>query len=390
MDEWGDWQDVLNRADVDTARLIVQLQLEDIGAVVPDIPPRARGPQPDDLVAGRVYKNELKRCEADVSSRKLGEELEDDDNSFEGSMEAAAFGWKYDEYKNTIERVPEPVKLIACTGCADDHHADNISQMPCSHYYCRDCLENLYTSSMTDETLFPPRCCHQEFPYDLVKRLLTQRCRSKFGQKRIELETKDRTYCYIATCSAFIKPDNYVGSGALCPQPEHGWTCIKCKNAYHLGECPRDETMDVLMATAEEQQWQRCFGCRRVVELKLGCNHITCVCKSEFCYVCGKPWKTCNCLQWDEARLFERAAAIVDNGHVPPAGYQLQGREQQVAAAAEHLREHHECDHERFRGIREQGREYQCETCNETYRTWIYQCRQCWITICNRCRHNRL
>lgn len=46
--------------------------------------------------------------------------------------------------------------------------------------------------------------------------------------------------------------------------------------------------------------------------------------------------------------------------------------------------------HDEIKGIREVGREYQCETCNETYHNWIYQCRQCWMIICNRCRHNRL
>ena len=226
--------------------------------------------------------------------------------------------------------------------------------MPCSHYYCKGCLEELYTSCLTDETLFPPRCCHKEFPWIMARGLLSQRCRTKFGQKRVELETKDRTYCYLPTCSAFIKPSTY-GDGdtnsdaAPCPNSKKHddsliWTCVKCKTRWHGGDCPRDETMDTLLSTAGRNQWQKCFGCRRVVELRSGCNHITCVCKSEFCYVCGLKWKNCDCSQWEEDLLLERAAAIVDNGQAPRAGYQMRGRQQQIADAAEHLRENHECE----------------------------------------------
>jgi hypothetical protein len=32
-----------------------------------------------------------------------------------------------------------------------------------------------------------------------------------------------------------------------------------------------------------------------MVELKEGCNHMTCRCTAEFCMVCGSKWKTCDC-----------------------------------------------------------------------------------------------
>jgi hypothetical protein len=30
-----------------------------------------------------------------------------------------------------------------------------------------------------------------------------------------------------------------------------------------------------VLQTADENGWQRCYSCRRLVELDLGCNHIT-------------------------------------------------------------------------------------------------------------------
>lgn len=254
MADSGDWKNLLNDVDVETAELIIQLQLQDINALAPEQPAATdrRPGRPDTQIAKGVYKRELTDCDAHITNRKLAENLEDDDNEIESTLEAAAFGWKYDEYTNTVERVsepPPPVRRVACIACSDDYHPRDIVKAPCNHDYCRDCLENLYEGCMTDETLFPPRCCHQEFPWELVRHALTQQLRSRFGSKRVELETKDRTYCHVPTCSAFIKPDTYVGNGGKCPKImlAHGWTCVDCKQAYHLGVCPKDEALDMLM-----------------------------------------------------------------------------------------------------------------------------------------------
>lgn len=127
---------------------------------------------------------------------------------------------------------------------------------------------------MKDESLFPPRCCKQAFPYERVKALLSQRLKSAFGTKRVELETKDRTYCAIPTCSTFIKPSTIDGRVASCTKC-HVRTCMLCKSIWHLGACPKDEAMEALIDAAGKNLWQSCPGCHRIVELQHGCNHIT-------------------------------------------------------------------------------------------------------------------
>lgn len=44
-----------------------------------------------------------------------------------------------------------------------------------------------------------------------------------------------------------------------------------------------------------------------MIELTTGCFHMTCRCKTQFCYLCSSPWKTCQCPRWDEQRLVTRA-----------------------------------------------------------------------------------
>ncbi|OSX63329.1 hypothetical protein POSPLADRAFT_1080865, partial [Postia placenta MAD-698-R-SB12] len=50
-----------------------------------------------------------------------------------------------------------------------------------------------------------------------------------------------------------------------------------------------------VLALGETQGWARCPGCETMIELNHGCFHMTCRCKTEFCYVCQARWKTCTC-----------------------------------------------------------------------------------------------
>lgn len=47
------------------------------------------------------------------------------------------------------------------------------------------------------------------------------------------------------------------------------------------------------MELAKRKNWRQCPSnkCREWIELSDGCNHITCPCKKEFCYVCLSDWE---------------------------------------------------------------------------------------------------
>lgn len=106
----------------------------------------------------------------------------------------------------------------------------------------------------------------------------------------------------------------------------------------------------------------------------------SCICRHQFCYVCNARWRTCTCPQFDEERLIERAEVVVARN---PVDNQRPGA---VAAMADHLRNNHVCQHERYRSIR--GRNT-CEGCDDVMPMFIYECRQCHVQMCRRCRNNR-
>lgn len=161
-----------------------------------------------------------------------------------------------------------------CTACQDMFQIYDIARAPCGHEYCRACLQDLYRSSITDDSLFPPRCCHQPMTSPEVKIFLTRDLIRQYEQKKIELETPNRTYCCNQRCSAFLRAENIHSDHGTCPNCGTR-TCTMCKAPEHNGDCPADGALQQLLETANENGWQRCYSCQRLVELNFGCNHIT-------------------------------------------------------------------------------------------------------------------
>lgn len=162
----------------------------------------------------------------------------------------------------------------ACACCNDSVHYFAAVYAPCGHDYCSECAKRLFTLSTKDESLFPPRCCRQPIPLAAVEVFLTAEFIQHFREKSVEYTTVNKTYCAWPTCSAFIPPNKINGDIAVCPECSF-WVCTMCKGATHQGrDCPKDTALSGVQALAKQEGWQRCYRCKRYVELKHGCNHI--------------------------------------------------------------------------------------------------------------------
>lgn len=171
-------------------------------------------------------------------------------------------------------RGPQTKGHRRCTACLENWKFLDIARVSCQHEYCRNCLRNLFEASMTDETLFPPRCCRQIITIPAVRLFLPSKLVADFEKKRIEFQTPDKTYCCHPSCSAFIRAQHTQDNRATC-QDCGAVTCTDCKSAAHEGDCPGDVAIQGVLQLANEKGWQRCENCRRMVELLYGCNHIT-------------------------------------------------------------------------------------------------------------------
>lgn len=372
---------------------------------------------------------------------KNGQQDEDDDLVFLGYGHRDRRG----ESSSWADSRPpaKAQKKRPCTSCLDDTPASQLILAPCQHEYCHQCLISLFRAATTDETLFPPKCCQQAMPMgQQVEQILGRGLVATLQEKKIEFETVNRIYCSGPGCGVFIWPGLCEDDVANCVRCGTR-TCVHCKRTAHSGDCPFDHERQRVLNVARQEGWQRCFRCNAMVELNTGCFHITCRCSAEFCYLCGVEWKKCPCPQWEERRLYDRAAQINqrqqqnqgrnnnnNNQQVPqparrpavpmgvrplyPGGpnpflvqqpapividdsddeddydldQQEDGTQDRIGRIMDNLRENHECRHlGQWQLI--SGR-HECEVCDHVLPFYIWECAQCNILACQRCRHNRL
>ncbi|KAG1727518.1 hypothetical protein EDB19DRAFT_1750159 [Suillus lakei] len=203
-----------------------------------------------------------------------------------------------------------------CVICQDPIFGAEV-RAPCGHFYDIGCITDLFQSATRDESLYPPRCCRQNIPLPQVRPHLTQTVLAEFNLKAQEFGTMKRVYCAAPTCSRFLGPlhEGFLSKVFTCPSPTCTMTtCGKCRGRYEgfTHFCTPDAETEQVLTLSRASGWARCPGCAQMIELNMGCFHMTCRCKTEFCYLCKALWKNCRCPQWDEARLLAAAERRVD------------------------------------------------------------------------------
>ena len=225
---------------------------------------------------------------------------------------------------------PVPQKKVSCLTCGDDDiPIARSALLPCKHRMCNTCLRRIFNMSVTDPAHMPPRCCtDQHIDLKHVEKLFDDKFKVLWNRKFQEYKTKNRIYCPGRKCGAWIKPHYITMENGRkvgrCKQCKIR-VCTICSQKMHTTrECPKDPETKALIETAKEKGWQRCYDCHAIVELKEGCNHMTCRCMAEFCMVCGCKWKTCDC-PW-----FNYAAVDAHNGDPVRMQQELDRRREQV------------------------------------------------------------
>lgn len=160
-----------------------------------------------------------------------------------------------------------------CTNCGENQPSEkDVLRLDCPCRYCHDCLEQMFSAALKNEECYPPSCCNGEVSFKLARRRISPALAREFAAKRLELSTKDKTYCHEVKCSNFIAPYSIHNGNAYC-QKCRAVTCAKCKESSHFGPCA-SEAERVMSKLARENGWKKCHTCERFVEKNGGCNHI--------------------------------------------------------------------------------------------------------------------
>lgn len=222
-------------------------------------------------------------------------------------------------------------KFIDCAACCEERQC---IAFPCgAHHYCSRCLLRMARIGIKDRTQLPLHCCkHEVKPGNAVDvavgQLLPEAQREKYQEAMLLKFAKDVMYCPQHDCGALIVLDELNNSsldanGPIgCPKCCHP-LCHRCKSEWHAGmTCDQyhyisAKSRDAFTRFCRDMRWMRCFECGHVVEKRAGCNHITCVCGANFCYLCGASWGSCKCQVVSEGHaLRHNRVAGVGEQHV--------------------------------------------------------------------------
>ncbi|RYP34622.1 hypothetical protein DL767_004182 [Monosporascus sp. MG133] len=202
--------------------------------------------------------------------------------------------------------------LVECVSCLDDFSATETIRAPC-HNYCRDCFRRLISTACQNEQQWPPKCCLNAIPDATILLGVDDELQRQWRLRGVEwnIPVGERVYCSEPSCSIWCEPDRIDAalSAACCSQGH--WTCTICRGPQHAAAeaCPQDRDLLRTNELAEEEGWKRCYGCGAYVEHREACQHMTCRCGAQFCYVCSARWRTCTCTMEQLADVKRKAAA---------------------------------------------------------------------------------
>jgi E3 ubiquitin-protein ligase RNF144 len=205
-------------------------------------------------------------------------------------------------------------RIFECPICIEEKLVNKeCITLDCDHKLCKDCLKKTLTTYLNEGKVSEDnrRCpvdnkCKVPINMPVIETSLTRLELDKFLEftlndlkpsnsnefyvrcpgvncKYIFIYTKGRDTPF-PTCQACRKQFCVEG----CEKPHVGSTCAKYKE--WKGENGQADNMFQNYVAANKLKM--CPSCKWMCEKISGCNHMTCRCQNQFCYVCGGSWSS--------------------------------------------------------------------------------------------------
>ncbi|KAK8551354.1 hypothetical protein V6N13_119824 [Hibiscus sabdariffa] len=196
--------------------------------------------------------------------------------------------------------------LSFCEICAERKENDQMfTTESCNHSYCSDCISK-HVLTRVEESVTTIRCpgvnCGAVLELDICRPLLPEVVIHRWEDALCQefINASQKFYCPFRDCSASLLNDGgEVIRESECPFC-HRLFCAQCYVPWHPGiECAEFEKLNadergredlMVRELAKENKWARCPKCKYYVERTVGCPHMTCRCRFQFCYGCGEKW----------------------------------------------------------------------------------------------------
>lgn len=257
----------------------------------------------DGDVSGQEQVVELSPEEAELLAMRFVDLIEETDSQTEDQD-----GYSDDEYYNA--RAVADLNHLQfgtqqCYICTDDVCHSNVLQLGCGdHWLCHDCIASPFEQAIQQESCYPPRCCDSTGPLNIgdFAHLLAMShpdvvVRYDAKLQEYHMDKRFRRYCGSSECKTFLNPERYeldaendttTGDCPACNRT----TCVSCKKIV-CKATSHDCESTVLKSNKDysaEARFKYCPFCECPGLLDEGCNHVTCECGEEWCFVCLRKW----------------------------------------------------------------------------------------------------
>lgn len=196
---------------------------------------------------------------------------------------------------NDMDMDVDLAACIACTEASDDLITVQGSAI------CYDCVTGMFQRAIWHEAEYPVKWGNEELNIDDFPRL-HQGIKTDFKAKEKEYlcPPAERIYCKAdiqSGCTAFLGKRTQTEKTKLCHNC-HNPSCLACGEFIRRGRPHACKPADLVKEDEEAykglqrgKDYQICPSkrCGRKIQLMDGCNHITCMCGQQSCFICGEP-----------------------------------------------------------------------------------------------------
>ncbi|CAK84222.1 unnamed protein product (macronuclear) [Paramecium tetraurelia] len=210
---------------------------------------------------------------------------------------------------------------IECKICLEVIPLIEMATLQCSHIYHQKCL-NQYCVTQIQARQFPVCCpaieCKKSMIYSDLTEVLDDQNLFEFQQYTFKqyveshgdevihnliikyswCPTPDCKYVFVAADAQFNCPSCKKKYCLQCKiEYHHGFTCQAYKEKIQKEQRAKNEKVldDQFFQFVKGAKYKQCPQCKFWVEKNEGCDHMTCRCQFQFCYVCGGVYGNCHC-----------------------------------------------------------------------------------------------
>ena len=207
-------------------------------------------------------------------------------------------------------------RLYTCEVCQEEHRLEDTYTLDsCYHRFCRECLSGYIAVKVKDgDCAVPCPSCKRTLMREEIRHVCEpadfQRYEDFLLKQTLEA-MPDVRWCPRPGCGTAMVGES-ENPLMRCPNERCGFsTCFNCREEWHAdATCDEFQQWKRENSQADErfQRWSNdhakpCPKCTMPIEKNGGCNHVTCRCKHEFCWLCLEPykrghWRNSDCSQY--------------------------------------------------------------------------------------------